>query len=124
MGIRLGKGYLNRANKYLEPKENLTDRARELHYADIEHEFWHNGYDGFIENMASDTRKSQIVAEAAGDDAKKTKLLIEAAIKQAGGNRLSHKSWRMRFGNVVLTPSHRQFATLLPALSNCRRLKT
>lgn len=84
-GDQAGKDYVNRANKYLEPKENLTDRARELHYADIEHEFWHNGYDGFIENMASDTRKSQIVAEAAGDDAKKTKLLIEAAIKQAGG---------------------------------------
>ena len=35
--------------------------------------------------MVTNTRKGQIATEAAGDDVKKTKLLIKAAIKQSGG---------------------------------------
>lgn len=84
-GDRAGNDYVNRANNYLGIDESLADRARALDHADIEHEFWRNGYDGFIENMVTNTRKSQIATEAAGDDVKKTKLLIKAAIKQSGG---------------------------------------
>lgn len=84
-GDHAGNDYVNRANNHLATGENLADRARTLTYADIEHEFWRNGYDGFIENMVTNTRKGQIATEAAGDDVKKTKLLIKAAIKQAGG---------------------------------------
>jgi putative ATP-dependent endonuclease of OLD family len=84
-GDNAGYDYVNRANNHLATGESLADRARALTHADIEHEFWRNGYDGFIENMVTNTRKSQIATEAAGDDVKKTKLLIKAAIKQAGG---------------------------------------
>lgn len=84
-GDHAGNNYVNRANNHLATGENLADRARALTHADIEHEFWRNGYDGFIENMVTTTRKSPIAAEAAGDDVKKTKLLIKAAIKQSGG---------------------------------------
>lgn len=84
-GDQAGNDYVNRAKNHLDKGENLADRARALTHADIEHEFWHNGYDIFIKNMVKDRRKSQIETEAAGDDVKKTKLLIKAAIKQAGG---------------------------------------
>lgn len=84
-GDHAGNDYVNRANNHLATGENLADRARSLTNADIEHEFWRSGYDGFIENMVPNTRKDQIATEAAADDVKKTKLLIKAAIKQAGG---------------------------------------
>lgn len=84
-GDPAGNDYVNRANNHLAAGERLADRARTLTHADIEHEFWHNGYDGFIENMVTDARKGQITTEAAGDNNKKTKLLIKAAIKHAGG---------------------------------------
>jgi len=84
-GDHAGNDYVNRANNHLTTGESIADRARALTHADIEHEFWRNGYDGFIENMVTNTRKGQIATEATGDDVKKTKLLIKAAIKQAGG---------------------------------------
>lgn len=84
-GDQAGNDYVNRANNHLATGENLANRARTLIHADIEHEFWHNGYDDFIENMVTATRKGQIATEAAGDDDKKSKLLIKAAIKQSGG---------------------------------------
>ncbi|SPD73314.1 conserved hypothetical protein [uncultured Desulfobacterium sp.] len=83
-GDNEGNGYIKRAKKYLENGERLVDRARTLTYADIEHEFWHNGYSDFMVNLVLPQSKSQIDTEAAGDDAKKTKMLIKAAIKQAG----------------------------------------
>lgn len=84
-GDQAGNECVNRANNHLATGEILADRARTLTHVDIEHEFWHIGYDGFIGNMVSNTRKNQIETEALGDDERKTKLLIEAAIKQAGG---------------------------------------
>ncbi len=84
-GDPAGIDYVNRATNHLATGESLADRARTLAHADIEHEFWRNGYAGFLENMVTDTRKSQIESEAAGDDVKKTKLLIKSAIRQAGG---------------------------------------
>ncbi|MDD2712158.1 MAG: DUF2813 domain-containing protein [Simplicispira sp.] len=84
-GDQAGIDYVNRANNYIATGETLADRARTLIHADIEHEFWRNGYDGFIENMVTTTRKGQIATEAGSDDGKRTKLLIKAAIKQAGG---------------------------------------
>ncbi|MFZ0255061.1 MAG: hypothetical protein WAN46_05350 [Gammaproteobacteria bacterium] len=41
------------AKGHLENGECLGDRAQKLSYADIEHEFWHNGYDSFIDNMVT-----------------------------------------------------------------------
>ena len=84
-GDDAGNDYINRANSHLSPGEQLSDRARQLAQTDIEHEFWHNGYDDFIKNMVTENRQRQIETEAVGDDDKKTKLLIKAAIKQAGG---------------------------------------
>ena len=84
-GDTAGQACVNRAINHLITGESLTDRARTLIHADIEHEFWNNGYNSFIENMVTNTRKGQIATEAAGDNVKKTKLLINAAINQAGG---------------------------------------
>lgn len=84
-GDHAGTDYVNRARKYLEAGENLADRGRTLIHPDIEHEFWHNGYDDFMTNMILSQSKNQIEAEAAGDAVKKTKLLIKAAIRQTGG---------------------------------------
>jgi len=84
-GDQAGRDYVNRANNYLETGESLADRTWALTHADIEHEFWHSGYDDCIENMVTRTHKDRITTETAGDDVKKTKLLIKAAIKQSGG---------------------------------------
>lgn len=84
-GDHAGTDYVNRANNHLTAGESLADRAMALTHNDIEHEFWSNGYDDFIENMVSNARKRQITTEAAGDDDRKTKLLIKAAIKHEGG---------------------------------------
>ncbi|MCE5249418.1 hypothetical protein LLG96_04275, partial [bacterium] len=64
---------------------NIADRARRLTHADIEHEFWHNGYNDFITKMVPKQRHNEINTEASGNTIKKTKLLIKAAIKKAGG---------------------------------------
>ncbi len=84
-GDTAGNDYVNRTAKHIAQGESPTDRARSLTHADIEHEFWHAGYDGFIENMVTTTRKNQIENDAAGNEQRKTKLLIKAAITQAGG---------------------------------------
>lgn len=84
-GDAAGNDYVNRANNHLATGENLKDRACKLARPDIEHEFWHNGYDDFIKNMVPSSRKTQITTESAGDVVKETKQLIETAIKQAGG---------------------------------------
>lgn len=84
-GDQAGNDYVNRANNHLATGENLADRAQALTHADIEHEFWNNGYSDFMLNMVLPQTRHQIHAQAAGDDAKKTKGLINAAIKQAGG---------------------------------------
>jgi len=84
-GDNAGNDYINRAQKHLENGESLADRAQKLDHADIEHEFWHNGYEDFIENLITDKRKKEIESKAAGDDIEKTKLLIKAAINKVGG---------------------------------------
>jgi len=84
-GDKEGRGYIKRAKKYLENGEDIADRAATLVNADIEHEFWHNGYSDFMLNLVLPQTRNQIDTQAAGDDAKKTKSLIDAAIKQAGG---------------------------------------
>jgi len=84
-GDTAGNDYVRRAQTHLANGETLINRASQLAQSDIEHEFWHNGYDGFIKNMVSEACKIQISTKATGDAIKETKLLIEAAIKQAGG---------------------------------------
>jgi putative ATP-dependent endonuclease of OLD family len=84
-GDSAGNDYVGRANNHLAIGESLADRARSLTHADIEHEFWHNGYSEFMLNMVLPQTQCQIDAQAAGDEAKKNKGLISAAIKQAGG---------------------------------------
>lgn len=84
-GDSAGRDYVRRANNHLAPGESIPNRARALTHADIEHEFWHDGYDDFIKNLVTNNRKNQIATEAAGDLVEETKLLINAAIKQAGG---------------------------------------
>ncbi|MBP8984782.1 MAG: DUF2813 domain-containing protein [Syntrophobacterales bacterium] len=84
-GDDAGKDYVNRATKHLETGESLADRAMALTHADIEHEFWHNGYADFMLKIVPTQTKKQIEVQAAGDDVKKTKELISAAIRHADG---------------------------------------
>ena len=84
-GDSAGSNYVNRANNYLENGENLTDRARKLAHADIEHEFWHNGYDDFITNMVTSSIQTQIQNQTAGNNVDTIKRMIKAAITQQGG---------------------------------------
>ena len=75
-GDHAGQDYVNRANNHLSAGENLADRAKALAHPDIEHEFWHGGFEDFISGMIPETRRNQIEADAAGDELKKTNNLI------------------------------------------------
>ncbi len=84
-GDDAGTRYINAAKGCLDADEQASDHIFQLQSKDLEHEFWSNGYDDFIETMVTDARKGEIATETAGDDIEKTNLLIKAAIKQAGG---------------------------------------
>lgn len=84
-GDAAGGDYVTRASNYLDSGETLAGRACNLTQLDIEHEFWHNGYDDFIKDMVPTAARTQINTQASGDAVKETKLLIKAAIKEAGG---------------------------------------
>lgn len=84
-GDDAGNDYVNRASNHLAIGESLAERARTLTHADIEHEFWYNNYQNFIENMVTPPQKSRIATAAAGNNIEETKRLIRAAIKQQGG---------------------------------------
>lgn len=84
-GDDAGNDYVSRAKKHLATGESIADRARALTHADIEHEFWHNGYSDFMLKMVLPQTRNQIETQAAGDDTRKIKELVKAAIKQAGG---------------------------------------
>ncbi|WPD22636.1 MAG: DUF2813 domain-containing protein [Candidatus Electrothrix scaldis] len=83
-GDSAGRDYVKRAQKYLMTGQTPTDHARTLEQIDIEHEFWHAGYHDVITNIVDPQSKINIENEI-DDDAKKTKHLIKAAIKGAGG---------------------------------------
>lgn len=80
-----GNGYVERAKNYLEHGEDIAGRARTLVYADIEHEFYYNGYNDFIETMLVPQTITQIANRSGNDNQNKAKMTIDAAIKQAGG---------------------------------------
>ncbi len=80
-----GGGRIYELLYYLEPGESLNDRAINLPSADIEHEFWNNGFDAFIKNKVAITRQTNIQTQTAGDATRETKLLIKAAIEAVGG---------------------------------------
>lgn len=84
-GDAAGADYVRRAIGYLQGSESPADRARTLNHADIEHEFWHNGYDQFIRGMVDGARQTQIASQAAGNNAIEAKLLIKEAIARSGG---------------------------------------
>lgn len=84
-GDMAGADYVRRAASHLAAGETLADRAQALTQLDIEHEFWHSGYEDFIKSLVPQTRKTQIALDAGGDATEQTKLLIKAAIKAAGG---------------------------------------
>ena len=84
-GDQAGTDYVNRASNHLATGESLSGRALALAHTDIEHEFWHSGYSEFMLDMVLPQTRNQIDAQFAGDDAKKIKGFIKAAINQAGG---------------------------------------
>ncbi|MDH4027202.1 MAG: DUF2813 domain-containing protein [Nitrospirota bacterium] len=105
-GDAAGNDYVTRVNKHLPNGEKLTDRACKLAQLDIEHEFWHNGYDDFMRNMVIPKRKKEIKTDAAGDVIKETKFLIKAAIKQAGG--------KPAFAQALVTEIKKRGASTIP----------
>lgn len=105
-GDTAGGNYVTRANKYLGKLEKLADRACKLDQLDIEHEFWHNGYNDFMGNMLTTSHKANINKEAAGDVVKETKLLIKAAIEQAGG--------KPAFAQALVTEVQKRGAGTIP----------
>jgi len=78
-GDPAGQDYINRANNYLKTGEIISDRAKALTNATIEHEFWVNGFQQVIESMApvANRKVSYSVDEI--------KSLIKATIKKQGG---------------------------------------
>ncbi|BAW97115.1 hypothetical protein NIES970_20610 [[Synechococcus] sp. NIES-970] len=84
-GDSAGMDYVNRAANYLEASDTLADRARQLTHADIEHEFWHNGYSSFITNIVPSNVLHQIQTRTGGKAEEKIKEIIKTAIKQKGG---------------------------------------
>ncbi len=101
-----GTGYVARANSHLEPGENLADRALTLTHPDIEHEFWHNGYNAFITTLLPIRSQNQINREAAGDAAKMAKLMIKSAIKHVGG--------KPAFAQLLATEIRQRGAATIP----------
>jgi len=84
-GDDAGKGYIDKAMDCLDPDEEQSQHMFQLQSRDLEHEFWHNGYRSFIENMVSDKSKREILTKTADDEIGKAKQLIKEAVKQAGG---------------------------------------
>lgn len=80
-GDQVGREYVKRAKKHLLSGEKLSDRACTITHADIEHEFWHNGYSDLISNMLQPQTKEQIFAQVMKD---KTEKLIKDAAKIVG----------------------------------------
>lgn len=101
-----GKDYVNRAKQYLENGEILADRAQTLHHCDIEHEFWHSGYDNFMTNMISTQNQKEIDAQANGDADKKITLTIKKAVNEAGG--------KPAFARTLAIEVHQRGAATIP----------
>ena len=78
-GDKAGSDYIDRANRHTS--QGIAD-TQKLNYIDIEHEFWHSGFNDFIEDKASANRKSNAEPSAENDQVKET---IKAAIDEAGG---------------------------------------
>lgn len=84
-GDAAGQGYVARAQAQLPAGEVLADRARQLVHPDIEHEFWHGGFEAFMRTHIPANAAREAVRTAAGDAAKQTKALIKSSIKSVGG---------------------------------------
>lgn len=80
-GDQAGREYVKRAENHLLSGEKISDRACTITHADIEHEFWHNGYSDFILNILQPGTKEQILAQAKKDKAEKA---IRDAAKMVG----------------------------------------
>jgi len=105
-GDAAGVDYVTRASNHIANGEIPNDRAHSLAQPDIEHEFWYNGYDDFMRNMVTASRRTEINREANGDGVKETKLMIKAAIKQAGG--------KPAFAQALVTEIQQRGATSIP----------
>jgi len=73
-----GTGYIQRAKTYLCDGEPLSQRTKQW-TADIEEEFWDNGFDGFIDSLVAGSQRSRIASEAGGDLQKEKRLKIKSA---------------------------------------------
>jgi len=84
-GDAAGIDYTRRAANYLDAGEVPQSRFLNLNQRDIEHEFWHNGFDGFITNFVSAREQNAIRTQSAGNLAQEIKNMITTAIACAGG---------------------------------------
>ncbi len=96
-GDPAGSGYLNRANKHIP--QGIAE-AQTLANKNIEHEFWHNGFDDFIKSKVTTKRISEIKKEAANDQEEEIRLSINATINRTSywagtGKAYGHKSFKV-----------------------------
>lgn len=85
-----GTKYIQMANKYLLHEETLAQRTKQW-AADIEEEFWNNGFDHFIDSLVEEPGRSQFLRGIGDDVQKKKKALIKGAAKQLTKPTLAEK---------------------------------
>lgn len=84
-GDAAGKDYVRRASQYCINGEIPSQRTKSLSCADIEHEFWHNGFDGFIKSKITPSQLQRIQINANGNQQEEVKQSIKTAINNLGG---------------------------------------
>jgi putative ATP-dependent endonuclease of OLD family len=75
--------YFNNAKTNLEQGEKIEDRVLMLKQKDIEHEFWHYGYEKFIDNIAKQSKNYNNINTTSQNN--KVKSIINLAVKKVGG---------------------------------------
>lgn len=81
-----GDDYMQRANRHLPTGEDLSQRALQW-TADIEEEFWNNGFDAYIDSLVKEPGRGQRLRGIAIDDvqARKRALIDGARAKRLNG---------------------------------------
>ena len=81
-----GTRYIQRAKTYLCDGETLSQRTKQW-TADIEEEFWNNGFDAFIDSLVVEPGRSQRLRNAGNDEQAKKRALIDGATSRKMGGK-------------------------------------
>ncbi|MEX0613831.1 MAG: DUF2813 domain-containing protein [Pirellulales bacterium] len=88
-GDQAGNTYLATATQFLGATPS-AERITQLAHHDIEHTFWHSGYDAVYENATGVNQRNSIVKSAAGSPDYPTEV-IKAAIKTTSKPHLAYE---------------------------------